>query len=38
MASYFVIYFVKCLTHTVQEGPLMEESLALQAGPLMGNL
>jgi hypothetical protein len=23
MASYFVTYFVKCLTHMVQEGPLM---------------
>jgi hypothetical protein len=23
MASYFVTYFVKCLTHMMQEGPLM---------------
>jgi hypothetical protein len=38
MAPYFVTYFVKRLSHMVQEGPFAGESLALQAGPLMGNL
>jgi hypothetical protein len=36
MASYFVThlswYFVICLNHMVQEGTLVQETLALQAG------
>jgi hypothetical protein len=28
-----ISYFVKCLTHMVQEGPSVGETLALQAGP-----
>jgi hypothetical protein len=31
-----VSYFMKCLTHTVQEGPFVGETLALQAGPFVG--
>jgi hypothetical protein len=33
MTSYFVTYFVKLLTHMVQEGPFIRETLALQARP-----
>jgi hypothetical protein len=36
MTSYFVTYFVKCLTHMVQEVPFVGETLALQAGPFVG--
>jgi hypothetical protein len=31
MAPYFVIYFVNCLNHMVQEGTFVRETLALQA-------
>jgi hypothetical protein len=36
MTSYFVTYFVKCLTHMVQEGPFVGQTLALRAGPFVG--
>jgi hypothetical protein len=36
MASYFVAYFVKRLTHMVQEGSFVGETLALQVGPFAG--
>jgi hypothetical protein len=36
LASYFVTYFLKRLTHMVQERPFVEETLALQAGPIVG--
>jgi hypothetical protein len=36
LASYFVTYFVKCLTHMVQDGPFVGETLAQQAGPFVG--
>jgi hypothetical protein len=35
MTSYFVTYFVKCLTHIVQEGTFVRETIALQAGPFV---
>jgi hypothetical protein len=35
-ASIFVSYFVICLNHMVQEEPFAGESLALQAGPFVG--
>jgi hypothetical protein len=28
-------YFMKCLTHMVQEGMFIRETLALQAGPFV---
>jgi hypothetical protein len=34
--SYFVTYFMIHLKHMVQEGPFARESLALQAGPFVG--
>jgi hypothetical protein len=33
---YFVTYFVKRLSHMVQDGPFAGESLALQVGPFAG--
>jgi hypothetical protein len=36
MASYFVTYFVKRLTHMVQERSFVGETLALQVGPFVG--
>jgi hypothetical protein len=38
LASYFVTYFVKRLTHMVQEGPFVGETLALQAGSIVGEI
>jgi hypothetical protein len=35
MASYFVIYFVNHLSHMVQEGTFVRETIALQAGPFV---
>jgi hypothetical protein len=35
MASYFVTYFVNHLTHMVQEGTFVRETLALQVGPFV---
>jgi hypothetical protein len=35
LASYFVTYFVKRLTHMVQERSFVRETLALQAGPFV---
>jgi hypothetical protein len=35
MASYFVIYFVNHLSHMVQEGTFVRETVALQAGPFV---
>jgi hypothetical protein len=35
LASYFVTYFVKHLAHMVQEGPVVQETLAFQAGSLV---
>jgi hypothetical protein len=32
IVAYFVTYLVKCLNHMVQEGMLVQEILALQAG------
>jgi hypothetical protein len=38
LTSYFTIYFVKCLTHMVQEGSFVRETLATQAGPFVQEL
>jgi hypothetical protein len=35
MTSYFVTYFVNCLSRMVQEGTFVREILALQAGPFV---
>jgi hypothetical protein len=35
MASYFVTYFVKRLSHMVQEGTFVQETLAMQAEPFV---
>jgi hypothetical protein len=35
MASYFVTYFVNHLTHMVQEGTFVRETLTLQVGPFV---
>jgi hypothetical protein len=34
--TYFVIFFVKRLTHMVQEGPFVGETLARQARTFIG--
>jgi hypothetical protein len=38
MVSFFLTYFVKCLTHMVQDGPFVGETIALQAWPFVGEI